>query len=264
MNSATGIGSLRGEVSSWKRVSLLLIRWAEIYANTEILSPIDSETWRVIAQAAMIGDSSRVVELASGKGAFANYLGKNFGCRVEGYDHNPEFVEYSNRRAAELRLESKVKFNETDVRRLEVARNVYDLGVCLGALYIFREDGWKVLIQGVKPGGFLAVSDLVCTNVPAPKEIMDVFFEEPGQPLTQADSRQWYTSRGVRIIEEVACSQEAWVRYYDLTKQALDQVSKRGGKELFAEIEEALREDRLVRQYRESFLDYITFIMQKV
>ncbi len=110
----------------------------------------------------------------------------------------------------------------------------------------------------------MAVSDLVCRKVPAPKEIMDVFFEEPSQPLTQADSRQWYTSRGVRIIEEVACSQEAWAKYYELTKQALDQVSKRGGKELFAEIEEALREDRLVRQYREPFLDYITFIMQKV
>ncbi len=43
----------------------------------------------------------------------------------------------------------------------------------------------------------------------------------------------------------------------------LNQISKKGNKETFAEIEEALREDRLVKRYREQFMDYITFIMQK-
>ncbi len=73
-------------------------------------------------------------------------------------------------------------------------------------------------MQAVKSGGYLAVSDLVLKKVPAPKEIMEIFFEEPGQPLTLEDARRWYTVRGVRILREVACSQDAWIEYYDLTR----------------------------------------------
>ncbi len=242
-----------------------MIRWAKIYANTEVLSPIDRDTWRVIAETSRITAKSRVLELASGKGAFANYLAKTFGCMVDGFDINPEFIDYSNRRAIELGLQARVKFSLADINWLQVSQNSYDLGVCLGALYIFRESGWKAFITSVKPQGYLAVSDLVCQKVPPPKEIKGTFFEEPGEPMTIDSARQWYTSRGAKIIREIECSQTAWLDYYDLTKEMLTQISKRQdvSKELLEEVEEGLREDRLVRKYREQYLSYITFVLRK-
>lgn len=242
-----------------------MIRWAEIYANTEVLSPIDRETWRIIGECSRIGAESIALELASGKGSFANYLAKNFGCKVEGVDINSEFVEYSNNRAKELGLYSKVRLSKADINQLKVTTNAYDLGACLGALYIFRETGWKVLMRGVKPGGSVAVSDLICKKVPAPKEVMDVFFEEPGQPLTLEDARRWYSNRGVKIMGEVECSRRAWLDYYDLTKEMILEVSKKhpSNKELQAEVEEGLREDALVRKYGEQYLGYVTFILRK-
>ena len=189
----------------------MLIRWAEIYANTDVLSPIDRETWRVIGETSRLDSSSRVIELASGKGVFANYLAKNFGCRVDGFDINPEFVDYSNNRTKELALQSRVKFAHTDTKQLQVPSNSYDLGVCLGALYIFRERGWNILTRSVNSQGYLAISDLVCKKVPPPKEVKDVFFEEPGEPLTIDAAREWYYSRGARIIQEIECSQKAWL-----------------------------------------------------
>jgi len=244
----------------------LLLRWPEIYSNTEVLSPVDRETWRVIGEASEIGASSRVIELASGKGAFASYLAKNFGCSIEGFDHNSEFVDYSNNRARELGLQQRVRFNVADINQLEVADDSYDLGVCLGALYIFRENGWKVLTRAVKSGGHLAISDMLHRKAPAPKAVMDVFFEDQDQPLTLEDARHWYTDRGVRILQEEVCSQMAWLDYYDLTKKMLLQISKNhfANKDLQAEVEEGLREDRLVRKYRQQYIDYVTFIMRKV
>jgi len=50
------------------------------------------------------------------------------------------------------------------------------------------------------------VSDLYCKRVPAPKEVMDIFFEEEDQPLTLEDVRHWYTSRGVEVLREEECS----------------------------------------------------------
>jgi ubiquinone/menaquinone biosynthesis C-methylase UbiE len=244
----------------------LLIRWAEIYANTDILSPIDRTTWRVIGETCRLNSSSRVIELASGKGVFATFLARTFGCGVDCYDHNPEFVDYSKNKAEVLGLGSTLSFNNADVKRLEATPGSYDLGACLGALYIFREEGWKVLMRAVRPRGYIAVSDLICKKFPAPKEIMEAFFEEPDQPFTLDETRKWYASRGVEILREVVCSQGAWLDYYDLTKEMLLEVSRRQGQssELQAEVEEGLREDRLIRKYGKTYLDYVTFIMQKL
>ncbi|HVH15439.1 MAG TPA: methyltransferase domain-containing protein [Candidatus Angelobacter sp.] len=192
-----------------------MVRWSEVYANTEILSPIDRQTWQVIGEIFKISDSSRVIELASGKGALAHYFARNFGCRVDGYDLNSEFVDYSNDRARDLGLESKVKFTRSDINRLKVTRGACDLGACFGALYIFRPNGWDVLAQAVKPHGFFAISDMVCKKSPPPKELADVFFEGPDQPLTREGARRWYTSWGARILREETCSLGAWLEYYD-------------------------------------------------
>ena len=105
----------------------MLIRWSTIYANTEILSPIDRETWQIIGETSMLESSSKVIELASGKGAFANFLANSFGCSVEGFDKNQEFVDYSNQRARELGLESRVRFTEVDIDQLELPLIKYDL-----------------------------------------------------------------------------------------------------------------------------------------
>jgi hypothetical protein len=133
---------------------------------------------------------------------------------LDGFDINPEFVEFSNRRSKQLALGSKVMFTLADARQLRLPSSTYYLGVCLGALYIFREPGWKQLSQSVKAGGYITVSDLICKKLPPPREI-GIFFEEPGEPPTLETARDWYETRGMRIVRE-ECSHQAWMEYYDL------------------------------------------------
>ncbi len=241
------------------------IGWSEIYANTDVLSPIDRETWQVIAQTCKITDSSGVLELASGKGAFALYLAGKFGCMVNCYEIDAEFVDYSEKRAHDLGLDSLVRFTRSRVADVRVDLERYDLGVCLGALYLFREAGWRALWKGVKPGGYLAISDLFCKKVPAPKVLMEVFFEEEGETLTLDDARARYVDQGLRIVREEECSRAAWLSYYDLTKERFRVLSEKSqdDKEKLGEIAEAMREDRLVREYGEEYLGYMTFMLQK-
>ncbi len=241
------------------------IGWSEIYANTDILSPIDRETWQVIGQTCKLNPASRVLELASGKGAFALYVAEKFGCRVDCYDREREFVKFSSQRARDLRLASRVKFNTSRVKEIEVEPNTYDLGVCLGALYIFRDAGWRVLWNGVKGGGYLAISDLFCKRAAPPRGLMEVFFEDEGGALTLDEVRARYVERGLRIVREEECSWRAWLSYYDLTKKMFQTLSEKNpdDKEKQREISEAMREDRLVREYGKEYLGYMTFIMQK-
>ena len=241
------------------------IRYSEIYANTDILSPIDRETWQVIGQTCKLTASSRVLELASGKGGFALYIAEKFGCVVDCFDRDSEFVNYSSKRASDLRLDSRVRFTESRVEEVVVEPRAYDAGVCLGALYIFRDAGWRVLWDGVKGGGYLAISDLFCKRAEPPRGLMEVFFEEEGGALTLDDVRARYASKGLRIIREEECSRAAWLNYYDLTKRMFQALSEKspGDKEKLGEIAEAMREDELVRERGEEYLGYVTFIMQK-
>ena len=243
----------------------MLLRWSEIYSNTEILSPIDRDTWRVIAETCNLNASSRAIELASGKGAFANYLAENFQCGVDAFEINTEFVDYSNKRADELGLKPKVRFKEADINNLEVMGSAYDLGACLGAMYFFREKGWKVLLRATKPRGYLAVSETVCKKVPPPKELAEFFFEGTGTFLTLEDARKWYETREVEILRLETCSTEAWLKFYDLTRENLSKLStsQPSNTQLQSEIGEFLREDRLFRKYGLEYVEYLTFIMQK-
>ncbi len=121
-------------------------------------------------------------------------------------------------------------------------------------------------MRGVRENGYLAVSDLFCKKVLPPKDVKDVFFEEEeGGPLTLNDMRRWYMDRGTEVLREVECSRRAWLEYYDLTRSMLLALSKKyvSDTERQAEIEEALREDSLVREYGEEYLGYMTFMMQK-
>jgi cyclopropane fatty-acyl-phospholipid synthase-like methyltransferase len=244
----------------------LKIKYSEIYANTDVLSPIDRETWQVIAETCGVSESSRVIELASGKGAFARYLAEKLGCRVDGFDNDPEFVTYSSKVAAEEGLSSLLEFRCHDISSLKVKPYAYDLGVCLGALYIFRETGWRVLTEAIKPEGYLAISDIYCKKVPAPKDVMDTFFfKEEGQPLILQDLRRWYTERGFQILREEECSRRAWLEYYDLTRETLRKLASKHASDeaVQREITDAFKEDELVRRFGEVFVGYMTFIMKK-
>ncbi len=120
-------------------------------------------------------------------------------------------------------------------------------------------------MQSVKLGGYFAISDLFCKKVSAPQEIMDLFFEEPGQPITREDARRWYTSKGAEIVREEECSRNAWLEYYDSTRQNILRLAERyrSDKGKMLEIEEAFKEERLVRELGEEHLGYVTFIMRK-
>ncbi len=117
----------------------MLIRFGEFYQNTEVLSPIDKETWRAIGETCRLGPGSKLLELASGKGAFAMYVPGMFGCHLDATLPSSEFIQYAANRAEELGLASNVSFTNRDVNNLEVTSSAYDAGVCLGALYLFRD-----------------------------------------------------------------------------------------------------------------------------
>ncbi len=123
---------------------------------------------------------------------------------MDGFDINPEFIEYSTNRSRQLGLDSKVKLTLGDARQLHLPSATYALGSCLGALYIFRELAWQQVCPK-RQNRWLCRRFRSGLPETSPKEI-GIFFEEPGEPPTLETARDWYKTREMRIVREVECS----------------------------------------------------------
>lgn len=105
---------------------------------------------------------SRVLDIASGKGTSALFLGARFGCEVVGIDFSGPNVEAANREAAAKGLEGRVSFRQGDAERLPFADSSFDAIICECAYCTFPD---KVKAAGefarvLASGGVVGLSDL--------------------------------------------------------------------------------------------------------
>jgi ubiquinone/menaquinone biosynthesis C-methylase UbiE len=82
---------------------------------------------------------SRVLDVASGKGASAIFLAERFGCEVLGIDYSGPNVEQANEAAAAKGLYPLVSFRPGDAERLPVDDASFDAVICECAFCTFPD-----------------------------------------------------------------------------------------------------------------------------
>lgn len=115
---------------------------------------------------------SRVLDVASGRGASALFLAERFGCEVIGLDYSKQNVEESSREAAQRGLDTRVRFQQADAESLPFPAASFDAVVCECAFCTFPE---KVRVarefaRVLRADGRVGISDLTRTQ-PLPKEL---------------------------------------------------------------------------------------------
>ena len=115
---------------------------------------------------------SRVLDVASGKGASAFFLAERFGCRVMGIDYGSQNVAQANELAATKGLSAKVRFVEGDAERMPAPNNSYDAVLCECAFCTFPDKtaAAREFARVLCPGGRVGLSDLTRGESP-PKEL---------------------------------------------------------------------------------------------
>ncbi|MCD1294350.1 class I SAM-dependent methyltransferase [Methanocella sp. CWC-04] len=159
---------------------------------------------------------SRVLEIASGRGEAACALAGEFGCRVEGFDLDPNMVEYSRQKAEALGIPDLVSFDVIDGRDLDFGKGKYNLILAEGGAltYIGREDGVEKCAELLKDNGYLALTDLIYIKVDVDKRVRDVYEEGVYSYLNEIDYRKLLERNGLEIIHLSMVPQSAWDRYY--------------------------------------------------
>lgn len=115
--------------------------------------------------------TSRVLDVAAGRGTSALFLARTFGCRVVGLDISAPNVEAAREEARTAGLSELVRFELGDAEAL-VHRESFDAVICECAFCTFPDKAAATsgMAQALRRGGRIGFNDLVRTG-PLPAEL---------------------------------------------------------------------------------------------
>jgi arsenite methyltransferase len=124
----------------------------------EILHPGGLQITRELAELCRVGNSSTVLDVASGTGESACYLAEHFGCEVTGVDSSSFMLEKA-RAKADSRM--RVEFRQGDAHQLPFDADTFDavISECTTCI-LNKEVALGEMMRVAKPGGYVGIHDL--------------------------------------------------------------------------------------------------------
>jgi SAM-dependent methyltransferase len=195
--------------------------YAVVESLHDIQNPISPEKILLLGERLGLGPSSRVLDIASGKGAPASLLAEEYGCRVTSVERSPEFAAVARERATEL-----IEVIEADASTFEYEPGAYDAALCLGATFVYGGlvQTLRALAPAVRTRGFVAVGEPYWRSWPLPAEFErneDGEEDEDFVPLRETVARA--ESTGVEVVSLIDSSLDDWDQYETLHWLALDE-----------------------------------------
>jgi SAM-dependent methyltransferase len=188
--------------------------YAVTEAKHEIQNPTSADKIRLLGERLGLGSSSRVLDIASGKGGPARVLAGEFGCRLTCVERAPEFVEVARERAGE-----RIDVIEADAAEFEIQPG-YDAALCLGASFVYG--GLARTLEALKPAApLVAVGEPYWRDWPLPDGFDPHEDEQEWLPLPETVALA--ESAGVRVVSLIDSSRDDWDRYETLHWLALDE-----------------------------------------
>jgi SAM-dependent methyltransferase len=180
----------------------------------EIQNPTSEEKLRLLGERLRLDSSSRVLDIASGRGGPALLLAREFGCRVEGIEIASEFHAAAVERAEAAGLAHLVSSRVGDASQEELPAATYDVAMCLGATFVWG--GLAGTLDALEPvvrdGGHVVVGEPFWRKLPLP----DDYDERDAPYTTLGGTVAILESGGLRTNAVIVSSEDDWDRYETL------------------------------------------------
>jgi SAM-dependent methyltransferase len=186
----------------------------------ELQNPTSEEKVLLLGRRLGLGEGSRILDIASGRGGPALVLARAFGCRVHGFEISPDFHAVAERRLAEAGLGGRVSFTLADAAGAVHEGESYDAALCLGASFVYGSlaDTVEALAPAVKPGGHVVVGEPYWRRLPLPDD-----YEDRNDPWTTLEGTVTiFETSGLPVVSVIASSEDDWDRYETLHWQAVE------------------------------------------
>jgi SAM-dependent methyltransferase len=236
--------------------------YTRIYARQEYMTPGAAETVEIIAETVRPGESTWLLDVASGKGEAAATLAGRLGCRIVCVEPYDAFVHISTSKFWFFNLRDLVTVVRADGKRLPVREDAFDAAYCIGAPSIVGLDEClREMAQAVKPGGWVIVSDVVWREKPGELGAEWEWVGEMDQ-LSEEDYAAAIVASGLTVERVKVHDPSAWEEYFaPMLEVANEAKTAQPADVFFADEVEASVE--LERRAVERWLDYATFVARK-
>jgi len=155
-----------------------------------------------LAQLAGVKQSSIVLDVASGKGASALFLARNFRCTVLGIDFSREMVEQAKRSTAAGGESNRVAFLIGEAEMLPLSTCSFDTVLIECSFSLIKDKGraanefWRVLYKG----GCICIADFYLGTNSLFADVQSGFFPCPNGAGTEKDYRALLSNSGFRDV----------------------------------------------------------------
>jgi len=227
--------------------------WEIAEQDHELQNPTSTEKILLLGRYMRLGAESRVLDVACGTGGPAVLLAAEYGCRIEGVEIRPAFVERARARAAAAGLEGFVRIEQGDAAELEPQPEAFDAALCLGAAFVWGNigDAASAVRPAVRPGGFVAVGEPYWR---------DGHEAEGFTGLRETVTR--FENAGLALTGLIAASDDDWDRYESLHWRAIEEWLAENDDADVRAVHEQRRENHL-RGGRRSGLGWAMFVGRK-
>ena len=207
-------------------------RWArfiEIFESVPRGGPGDpASTRRALAMMPDLPVHPRVLDLGCGPGGGSAKLARLTGGHVAALDLHAPFVVQQAAAARAAGLSHRLDPVCADMRAAPFAAGVFDLVWSEGALYSigFRQ-GLDLCARLVRPGGYVAASEVVWTAVEPPDEVRRWGQTEYPDIAPITEKAAAVTGAGLDIVGHFTLPREAWtLHFYEPIKARLGEFRR--------------------------------------
>jgi ubiquinone/menaquinone biosynthesis C-methylase UbiE len=213
------------------------------------------------------GQSLNVADIGCGSGAQTITLARNIKGKITAIDIFPEFLDKLNSHIKELGLQDRVTTLERSMDDLPFADEEFDIIWSEGAIYIIGfEAGVKKWKAYLKPGGYIAISEITWTTNSRPKEIEEHWNKEYPQIDTASNKIKILEENGFSPIGYFYLPVRSWIdNYYQPMEERFDDfLQKHNNSELAKIIVDGEKEEiRMYKKYKD-FLSYGFYVAKKI
>jgi SAM-dependent methyltransferase len=211
-------------------------------------------------------DPLKIADIGCGSGGQTITLAQHTSGPIKAVDLFPEFLEELGKKAEELGLKDRISTSIQSMQELDFEEEELDLIWSEGAIYIMGfEEGVRNWRRFLKPGGFLAVSEVSWLTHSRPAEIEEYWGEQYPEIDTISNKIRLLEENGFSPLAHFVLPSHCWLdNYYRPLEQRFDAFLERHQNTTAARriVEDEKREIQVYEKFKD-YYSYGFYLAQK-